>query len=165
MKKLNFGCGIDVWGGADNVDVQESDKLTKSFDFDKFPYPIKENSYDFIYSRNVLEHVDKPDKVIMELWRIAKPGAIIKIIVPHYTNKGAYSDVQHRHFYNEIAFKLMEDPQLGKKLDNSQKFKVKKLVLVPSKIGKFMPKKLREKLALFVNGLLSEIDVEYQVIK
>ena len=164
MKKLNFGCGNDIMPGWDNVDVQVGEKLTKSFNFNKFPYPLKENSYNYIYSRNVLEHVEEPDKVINELWRISVRGHI-KIIVPHYTNKGAYSDLQHRHFFNEICFKILEDIKLGKRIDETPMFRIKKLNLVPSVIGKFMPKKLREKLALFINGLISEIEVELIVIK
>ena len=89
MRKLNFGCGTDLRMGKewDNVDVQKGPKITKSFNFDKFPYPLKDNSYDYVYLRNVLEHLETPYNVIDELWRITKKGGIIEISVPHYTNK------------------------------------------------------------------------------
>ncbi len=49
MKKLNFGCGHDIKRGWDNVDLQKDKRLTNSFDFNKLPYPIKSNTYDYIY--------------------------------------------------------------------------------------------------------------------
>ncbi len=169
MKKcLNFGCGNDIKTSSkecqwDNIDIQKSSKLTKSFDFNKFPYPIKDNTYDYIYARNVLEHLDEPDKVINELWRITKPGGIIRIIVPHYTNKGAYSDMQHKHFFNEVAFQLLEEQRTV--INKTRKFRIKKLELKPTSVGKFFVRPLRETLALFINGLISEIDVEIEVLK
>ena len=162
-KKLNFGCGNDIRKGWDNVDIQKSKKLTKSFDFNKFPYPIRKDSYDYIYLSNVLEHLDKPYKVLDELWRIAKNKAIIEIIVPHYTNKGAYSDMQYQHFFNEECFELLEKQR--KLIDKTNKFKIKELKLIPTLPGKFFPRFLREKLSLFINGLISQIRAKIQVNK
>lgn len=163
IKRLNFGCGKEIRQGWDNVDIQKSSQLTKSFDFDKFPYPLEKNSYDYIFLSNVLEHLDKPDKVLNELWRIAKPKARIRIIVPHYTNKGAYNDLQHKHFFNEICFKNLVSQETF--INKENKFELIRLNLILSLIGKFMPKSLREKLSLFLNGLISTIDVELKVIK
>jgi len=163
MKKLNFGCGADIKKGWDNVDIQESPKLTKSFDFNKFPYPIKDDIYDYIYVKNVLEHLNEPDKVLDELWRICKPKAIIEIIVPHYTNKGAYSDMQHKHFFNEDCFKLLEEQRTI--INKKGKFEILSLELTPTIVGKFFPRLIREKLALFINGLLSQIHVKLKILK
>jgi len=164
MKKLNFGCGNDIKKGKewDNVDIQKSPEV-KSFDFNKFPYPIKDNTYDFVYTRNVLEHLDEPEKTIMEFWRMCKPNAVIEMIVPYYTNKGAYSSLNHKHFFNETAFEelIKQTTTINKK----EKFKKIKILLVPSFPGKFFPRFLREKLSLFVSGLISEIYIKFEVIK
>ncbi|MEK6830837.1 MAG: hypothetical protein AABX77_02310 [Nanoarchaeota archaeon] len=48
MKKLNFCCGNDIRKDLDNHDIQEKEGIL-SFDADKFPYPIKDNTYDYIY--------------------------------------------------------------------------------------------------------------------
>ena len=163
MKRLNFGCGNDIKEGWDNVDIQKSKNVTKSFDFNKFPYPIKDNTYDYVYASCVLEHLDDAEKVVSELWRISKQNGIINIIVPHYTNKGAYSDLQHKHFFNEIAFKELEMKRT--KIDKNKKFEVKRLELIPTLPGKIFPKFIRNKLSLFVNGLISSIDAELIVLK
>jgi len=163
MKKLNLGCGNDIKEGWDNIDIQKGQNVIKSFDFNKFPYPIKDNTYDYIYTSCVLEHLNDAEKVISELWRISKPKGIIHIVVPHYTNKGAYSDLQHKHFFNEIAFKELEMKKT--KIDKKKQFKIKRLELVPTAPGKIFPKFIRDKLSLFINGLISNIEAEIIVLK
>jgi len=163
MKKLNLGCGADIRDGWVNVDIQKSRGIDKSFDFNKLPYPLNNSEFDYVYLSNVLEHLDSPDSVLNELWRICKNGGIIEIIVPHYTNKGAYSDMQHRHFFNEICFKeLVEQIAV---VNKEKKFKILELKLTPTKAGMIFPKKLREKLSLFFNGIISQIHVKLKVLK
>ena len=65
MKKLNLGCGWDKKEGYDNFDEDD-------FDLNVFPYPIKDNTYDFILFKNVIEHFDYPYKVLKEIHRILK---------------------------------------------------------------------------------------------
>lgn len=163
MKKLNFGCGIKIKEGWDNVDIQKDKKLTKSFDFNKFPYPLKKNYYDYILIENILEHLDEPEKVLNELWKIAKRGGILEIIAPHYTNKGAYSDFQHKHFFNEICFSQLASQE--NKIEKKPKFEMIELKLTPTSFGKIFPEFIRKKLSLFINGLISQIHVKMKVLK
>lgn len=162
MPKLNFGCGTDIRKMWDNVDIQKSSKITKSFDFDKTPYPLKKNYYDYVLMSQVIEHLLYPERALIELRKSCKNGAIIRIETPHYTNKGAYNDMQHLHFFNENAFKNFIDARV---LINKRKFKIKELVVTPTIVGKFIPKYLRDKLSLFINGLHSQIHCTYEVIK
>jgi SAM-dependent methyltransferase len=163
MNKLNFGCGEDIKEGFDNVDIQVNPKVQKSFDFDKFPYPIKDNAYDYIWSQNVLEHLNEPDKVLHELWRICKRGGMIRISVPYYNNKGAYSDMQHKHYFSDTTFKIFVDETC--KINKEKKFEIKRLSLVPTIIGRFMPKFFREKLSLFFGGIIASVLIELIVKK
>lgn len=161
--KLNFGCGSDIKEGWDNVDMQEGKGVTKVFDFDKFPYPLKKNKYDYVLISQVLEHLIYPDRTLKELHKSCVDGAIIRIEVPHYSNKGAYNDLQHRGFFNEVAFENFVKSQcLIKKNDG---FKIVLLEITPTIVGKFIPKYLRNKLGLLINGLHSQIHVEYEISK
>jgi len=163
MKKLNFGCGDEIWKDWDNVDIQKNPKLTKSFDFNIFPYPIKENTYDHIFTSQVLEHLQEPDKVLLELHRICKPDALIRIQVPYYNNKGASGNMQHLHYFSDETFRDFVEER--KVIDKKQKFEIVRIILTPTIAGKFMPKKLREKLSLFLGGLISKVDAELRVKK
>lgn len=164
MKKLNFGCGDDIKEGWDNVDIQKSKKLIKSFDFNKFPYPIKDNTYSYVYSSNVFEHLEEPKKVLKELWRICKKNAVIEIIVPHYTNKGAYDELAHEHYFSEKAFVNFVNGKC-EIVREREKFRVVNLELTPTSVGKFFPGVLRKKLSLFINGLISQIYIKLKVVK
>jgi len=163
MKKLNFGCGPDLRKGWDNVDIQKSPELTKSFDFDKFPYSLKTNTYDYVLMRMIIEHLIYPDRALKEMWRVTKPGGTIRIETAHYTNKGAYNDIEHKSFFNEVAFKNFAETTT--RISKKPLFKIKLLEITPTKVGKFIPRVLRERLALFINGLLGKIYVEYEVLK
>lgn len=163
MRKLNFGCGEDIMEGWDNIDVQKGLKITKSFDFDRFPYPIKEDTYDYVYSRSVLEHLEEPDKVLNELWRICKPNAIIEIIVPYYNNKSAFGDFNHLHYFSEQCF--LDYIKEHNVVDKKKRYDIESLELVPTKVGKFIPRIMRKKLALFLGGIISYIHIKIKVKK
>jgi len=166
MKKLNFGCGNKILEGWVNVDIQKARGIDKSFDFNKFPYPFKDNSFDYILVDNVLEHLDNPKKVLDELHRIAKKDAIIKIIVPYYHCRGAYNDITHKHFFSDVSFDNLVNPEKHYSLTTRKKFEIKKLELIPTKLGKMIfPKKLRYLASLVLGEIFKAIDVELRVLK
>ncbi len=163
MKKLNFGSGMDIRHGWDNADWLENGNNLK-FDFEKYPYPIKDNTYDYIHSGRVLEHLDKPDKVLLELWRICKPNAIIDVIVPSYNNRSAYDGIEHKHYFSKICFEYF----VNHPYDTHYSKKYFKIIIceeIPTNVGRFIPKSLREKLSLFLFGIMSYVHVKLKVLK
>lgn len=46
--------------------------------------PFDNDSFDLIYSTNVLEHVKDPKKVIEESIRVLKPGGYLQFVIPNY---------------------------------------------------------------------------------
>lgn len=165
-EKLNFGCGKKIKEGWFNVDIQKTKGIDRSFDFNSYPYPLKDDSFSYILIDNVLEHLDDPTNVLDELHRIAKKGAIIKIIVPYYHCKGAYNDLTHKHFFNETTFDNLINPDKHYSHKKKGKFKIKKLVLVPTRLGKLIwPRKLRWLVSLVLGEIISSIDVELIVEK
>ncbi len=163
MKKLNFGSGALFMDGYDNVDIQKGEGIYKSFNFDKFPYPLESNTYDYIFSSMVLEHIEKREEAINELHRICKKGAIIHIQVAYWNNKGAWNDIGDKRGFTEVTFKNLVDN--GTYINKIKRFELVKIKIVPTKIGKFLPESLRKKLNLFISGLISQIHVDLKVIK
>jgi len=77
------------------------------------PYPFAANEFDEIVCRHVIEHVPDVMAFVTELFRIAKPGARISILTPHYTNPDWPSDPTHRNHLNSYSFNcFVDDRQL-----------------------------------------------------
>lgn len=160
-KKLNFGSGRREWKGWTNIDIQEESEV--SWDLNKIPYPFEDNTFDYVFSNMVLEHLDCPDMALEELWRICKPGAKIWIITGHYNNKGAFDCIGHRCWYSELSFKtFVERPW---HIDDKLRFRIIELYTEPTKIGRWIPKWLRDKLSLFFMGLQGRIFFKVEVLK
>ena len=161
IKKLNFGCGSDIRKGWDNIDIDGGDFI---FDFNKFPYPIPNNTYDYVYACDVLEHLDKPKKVLDELNRICKPGAIVEIFVPYYNTHYAFNDMEHMHYFNDITFYWYVKNEYN--FNHKQIYRIVELNLVPTVVGKLIPSKiLRKKLSYFIGHILQGIHVKLEVVK
>jgi SAM-dependent methyltransferase len=65
----------------DTMDIYESPKLTYSKS-SPYNFPIPDNTYDFVFAAQVLEHVEKIWKWMPEVARVAKPGGIVCLINP-----------------------------------------------------------------------------------
>ena len=79
MKKLNLACGRDVQQGYINSDLYEFEGVDIKFDFNKFPYPFKDNELDEIRAMRILEYSESTLKVLEEFYRICKNRAKIVI--------------------------------------------------------------------------------------
>jgi ubiquinone/menaquinone biosynthesis C-methylase UbiE len=104
MKRLNLGCGMDAKKGYVNVDIAKLPRVDIVHDLNKIPWPFKTNEFDEILCKHVLEHLDKIDRAMKELLRILKPGGKLKILVPHFTGKTAFTDPTHKHFFSSETF-------------------------------------------------------------
>lgn len=162
MNQLNFSCGSDIREGWDNCDWQK-DKGIIFCNANVFPYPFKANTYEYVLVKQCLYMFDSPRRCLEELHRICKNNAIIHIEVPHYTNKGAYTDLDTIHLFNDQSFiKFAEE---NCRVDQKKRFEIIELKMTPTFIGKYIPHFLRKYLSLCINGLYSQIHIDFKVIK
>lgn len=110
-KILDIGCGdgtitaifsslgMDVYG----LDISDSskkligDKLSIC-DLSKKPYPHEDGAFDFIFSKSVVEHMNNPDILIEEAYRLLKPGGVFICMTPSW--KHSYKEafyIDHTH--------------------------------------------------------------------
>lgn len=81
--------------------------------------PFKNNSFDYIICRHVLEHLKNPEKAIKEMMRVGKagyiecPSEISEILEPHRT--------YHRWFVNKIRNAIIFSPKSKEKVGNFKK--------------------------------------------
>ncbi len=162
--KLNFGSGNDIYKGWDNADIQKGKGIAYSFDFNKYPYPLKDNTYDFIAARQVLQLLNSPDKCLDELHRIAKPGAEVFITTSYWHNKGSHNDIKTRFYFNERSIALYVDHVCD--INKRGKYKIIKIWREPTWVGKLLVSEwLRSKVDLFVSGIYSNVCTKLKVLK
>lgn len=95
--KLHLGCGTDKLDGWVNVDRAHDPDV--KHDLEVFPWPWPDSSADEVLANHVLEHLgasaDKFIGVMKELYRVCKPGAKVKIVVPHPRHDDFLNDPTH----------------------------------------------------------------------
>ncbi|GBE20400.1 methyltransferase domain protein [archaeon BMS3Abin17] len=102
-KKLNIGSGNDYKEGFVNLDCNKNLKADIYANLEK-KWPFPDNSFDYIYASNIIEHFENIHFICDELHRVAKNGAIIEIIVPHYTGRHAFKILQHKTYFGIGTF-------------------------------------------------------------
>jgi len=114
-RKLHLGCGEKYRGGWVNQDIGDRDiygnkiKVDIIHDLDKFPYPFPDNYFEEVFMDQVLEHLDNPQRVVKELVRICRNGAIIKIQTPHFSHFKAFLDPTHKHFFSLYSIDVLRN--------------------------------------------------------
>ena len=101
---LDVGCGANKLEGAIGLDNNPETAADVLHDLGEFPYPFEDNEFDVVYSSHVIEHVPDVIGMVEELHRVTKPGGVIKILTPHYTNPDWSNDPTHRNHFNSYSF-------------------------------------------------------------
>lgn len=95
--KLNLGCGKNLM--PEYINVDKFGKPDIVCDLEEFPWPWEDNSIDEIVMFHVLEHLGETSeiylKIFMEMYRILKPGALVRIAVPHPRHDDFINDPTH----------------------------------------------------------------------
>jgi len=97
--KIDLGCGARVKEGFIGLD-----KIL-GHDIEKSGIPFKE--VDEIYSFHFLEHINDLPFVMEEIYKALKPNGVVEIIVPHFSNIGAFHWT-HKLFFNIRGFDFVE---------------------------------------------------------
>lgn len=100
MKKVNLGCGAVKKEGYINVDWKSQVSPEIVHDLNQIPYPFGDNEIDLVEASHILEHLDRPFDVMVDIHRILKPGGRLIIKVPHFSRGFTHSE--HTHGFDVI---------------------------------------------------------------
>lgn len=95
MRTLNFGCGNKYHEECVNVDINDEVYPDVVADLSQ-PLPFKDGSFEKVALSHVLEHFAKPLRVMEEVWRVCKDGALVYIVSPHPYSVWAWGDPDHK---------------------------------------------------------------------
>jgi ubiquinone/menaquinone biosynthesis C-methylase UbiE len=104
LKILDIGCGIKKTPGSIGLDSNPKTHADVIHNLDTVPYPFPDNEFDVIVGNQVIEHIDDVLAVVAELYRITKPGGLIRLDTPHYSDIASYTDPTHRHHLTTESF-------------------------------------------------------------
>ncbi len=141
-KVLDLGCGNKKRPGAIGVDFNERTAADVIHNLNSFPYPFDDSSFDEIYLDNALEHLDDVMHVMEEVYRLCKPGGVVKVIVPYFRSPWAYIDPTHKHFFTVNSFAYFDpDHIICTRYDYSlARFKLDKVVFNESLMNRWTKK-------------------------
>ena len=99
-KILDIGCGNNKIAGAVGLDIDPATKADVIWDLNRYPYPFDAGSFDEIYGKHIIEHVDDPIALVKEIYRVTKPGGVCFIETPHFSCYVCYSEPQHKRYFS-----------------------------------------------------------------
>ena len=78
---------------------------TKYCDIEKGQLPYDDNSFDVVYSKSLLEHLDCPRNYFAECMRVLRPGGLLLTLVPDWESnyKIYFDDYTHRRPYTRYT--------------------------------------------------------------
>ena len=128
---LDFGCGskpykplfknVTEYIGVDYQSEGHS-HVTESIDFfyDGKTLPFPDNSFDSVFSSEVLEHIFNPEEIFKEINRVMKPGGKILITCPFVWNEhevpvdyARYTRFALQHLFEKNNFKIIKVDKAG----------------------------------------------------
>lgn len=102
--RLEIGGGKRRVPGFYNLDLVPLPGVDVVADLNEPLSEFPDNSVAEVYSRHVLEHVERLMELLAELHRILTPDGRLEIIVPHFSNPYGYSDPTHVRFFGLYSF-------------------------------------------------------------
>jgi SAM-dependent methyltransferase len=103
VRKLHLGCGQDIRSGYVNLDLVKLSGVDLVANLES-RLPFRDRVFDEVFTSHVLEHVRDLIPLLEELERVCRPGAVIRLEVPHFSFFGAYTDPTHRRFFGYHSF-------------------------------------------------------------
>ena len=109
MRVLDVGCGINKRPGAIGLDSNSDTAADVLGDINKGALPFRESTFDRVELIHVIEHVEDVVRTIEELHRVSKPGGVIRVETPHYTDFSSFCDPTHRWHLNSFSFRYFTE--------------------------------------------------------
>ena len=111
--QLNVGCGrgsLPGWINLDSVSLPGVDLVFDLEECGSKRLPLPDDSVETFLLSHVLEHIRNVLPLMQELHRVAKPGAIAWVRVPHGGSDDAFEDPTHLRQYFPGSFGYYGQP-------------------------------------------------------
>jgi SAM-dependent methyltransferase len=110
---LDVGCGINKYPGAIGIDRNLASRADVVCDLDRFPWPLRDETFHQIRAVHVIEHVGDVIRTMEEFWRLLRPGGTVYVATPHYTDFSSFCDPTHRWHLNSFSLRYFGEDHAG----------------------------------------------------
>ena len=94
-KILDIGCGLSKVENSWGIDILQYPEVDQILDLNNVPWDLPADHFEIIYAQHVIEHVVSIPEFMNEVHRIAKDGATVHVVTPHFSSIDSYSDPTH----------------------------------------------------------------------
>lgn len=108
--RIDIGAGPRPRPGFYALDRLELDGVDIVADLNQPLDLLPDNCADEVFSSHTLEHVEQLLPLLAEIHRITRPGGLVEIVVPHFSNPYAYSDPTHVRFFGLYTMSYFVEP-------------------------------------------------------
>ena len=113
-RKLDVGCGGIKDPEYTGIDMTDWPCVDIVWDLESFPWPIDDNSFDYIKVIHVIEHINDQIGFFKEIHRVASNNAIVHLETPHFSSSDSWADLTHvRHMSLFFTNPIMGDGYLS----------------------------------------------------
>jgi SAM-dependent methyltransferase len=105
---LDIGCGRKKFPGSLGIDMSAAGQADVLCDWEK-TLPFRDSSFAQVRLVHIIEEVDNIFRVLAEVHRVAKPGAQVTIVTPHYTDHASYCSPAHRWHLSSFSLWFFSD--------------------------------------------------------
>lgn len=165
MLKLNIGCGFDKREGFINMDISNDIHPDILHDMNNIPYPFKDNTFDYILAKDVLEHIPKHNLlfIIEELYRISNNKCIWLITVPFYNNRLSNANILHYSGFDFGSFNMFKKNIKLESIYSKVQLNIISEIGTLTKRGQYIPFKMF--LRHMIGEIYNTINFKLEVIK
>ena len=158
---VDIGCGGKKLNGAFGLDRRKVPGVDIICDFEH-AVPLRTNSVDVVNMSHIMEHIRDIIAFMEEVYRVCRPGAEVRVIVPYYTSRGAFRDPTHVRFITEDTFQYFESPtDYGIKTN----FKIEKIDYDVRKPFRYFPKYFQKRFRRYLWNVVDNMRVTLRAVK
>lgn len=106
-ERLNLGSGRAYDQAWTNVDVTADTNPDVVHDLNVLPWPFDDDRFAEVQAIDVIEHLDDAFAALVELHRVCKHAAQVRIVVPHFSSANAYTDPTHRRAFGYFSLDVL----------------------------------------------------------
>ena len=126
---LDVGCGIKKFPGSIGLDHNPRSNADLLCELDHFPWPLQDQCFDEVRLIHVIEHVGDVVRTVEECHRLLRPGGLLIVETPHYTDFSSFCDPTHRWHLNSFSFRYFGEDNAGYGYYSEARFSEEKVVV------------------------------------